>query len=241
MAITEKRTAFKPSLHGFHFKNEFDVAISFEGIDFGSIEMKLCGGMAWAALDRFFGHVEAPIPPDTQPPEAWSPLFKELFGRQWDCMRGMNLIEKFLEWMCRPNKHHWHDIRTSVGELTQKEEWPTIKSLLDSGYPVSMGLVTVREFEDPTRNHMVLATGYQLDDSNGHLTINIYDPYFPNEDWVTISIILDQKDYELSAQHSRGAPLRGFFHWPYDKPLVYVPGYDQMAAVDEMAWWILME
>jgi hypothetical protein len=94
-----------------------------------------------------------------------------------------------------------------------------------------------------TDNHIVLATGYRLDDSTGQVTINIYDPNYPNDDNVTISITLGQKDSKLSANHSKGTPLRGFFHWPYDGRQVIITDEILKAreAKEEMNWWILME
>jgi hypothetical protein len=120
MAIEESHTTFKPSKHGFHFKNSFKGPIQ-----------GLCGGMVWAALDRYFGNVNKPIPGNTEPPEPdletlslleegqqWSNLtppqdeilnlYFEILKRQVDCLRVYELIQKIMDWMGRPNHGHWH-------------------------------------------------------------------------------------------------------------------------------------
>jgi hypothetical protein len=261
MATVDCKTAFKPSRNGFHFKNHFSGPFTY-----------LCGGMVWASLDRFFGNVNQTIPDLTIDPAEGSALYNEILRRQFDIFRGVELPVKLMDWMERDDKDHpgfWHE--ESIGSLTQGDEWPAIRSLIDAGYPVSMVLVTVRsdkfldiisQILDPLDivpdvldpidvlknmsfddNHVVLATGYILDESTGKLSISVYDPNYPNDDSVTISIVLGQEDSALSARHSKGDHVRGFFNWPYDNRMVLVTEEEAEAQVDpaDMSWWVVFE
>ncbi len=222
MAKEEKHTVFKPSVHGFHFHNSFHMlTLPF----LGDKNIGLCGGMVWAALDRYYGHTRKPIPPRTTQPPTGGNIFNELFGRQLDSMRlsvtGSEILNECLEWMARPNEGHILHPLHSIGYLVQKDEWPAVKALLDKGYPASLCLITVR-VGNPAKNHQVLAIGYIWDKSKKAVKIEVYDPNFPDE-IVTLSFNLGRKNSKLSAKHSKGKPFRGFFHWSYDKKRIAPP------------------
>jgi hypothetical protein len=251
MATTRVNTVFRPGLHGFHFRNTFNASLAdilfnqsrceevtaiiltggLAALTWPTRIEHLCGGMCWAALDRYFGHTANPVPADTTPPAVNTPLFLEIFGRQVDTLAAHgSLPERFCDWMNRPDRGHVFD-RTSIGHLVQSEEWPALKGWLDRGIPVSLAVVRERGLVEGGGikvwdNHQVLAWGYSYNDQTKRVEICIYDPNYPDADDVTLGITLGQSKSRLSATHSCGDPLRGFFCWDYDRPMVYVSPAD---------------
>lgn len=248
MSILREESTFRPRIHGFHFVNSFDAspaevawdrdrcatvkAIVFSGGLAGILawpeSIGLCGGMCWGALDRYFGHREGCIPQDKAPPGLRTPLFRELFDRQLDTLVAHgSLIGRCWDWMNRPDEGHWHD-RTSIGHLTQADEWPRTKDLIDRGFPASLCVIKVRGpmegggFE-VWSNHQVLAWGYEFDDQARRVKLKLYDPNYPDADDVSLSFTLGQDHSKLSAVHSRGDDVRGFFNWSYDKEMILIP------------------
>jgi hypothetical protein len=243
MTVVRVETTFRPRWHGFHFRNQFDVslgeiawnqdrcgtvaAIVFTGglaaIAWPKGINKLCGGMCWAALDRYFAHRTDRIPSTTSPPDSGTPLFKELLGRQLDTLVAHgSLPGKCWDWMTRPDEGHLTD-RHSIGHLTQTEEWPRVKDLLDKGFPASLGVIRVRSLTDVWKNHQVIAWGYSFDEATRRVELDIYDPEYPDCDNVTLGFTLGQSHSRLSAKHSKGDQFRGFFVWDYDQTMIYVP------------------
>jgi len=81
--------------------------------------------------------------------------------------------------------------------MTIKDEWPKIKADLERDYGLScLGLVLVNTHDlgEIIRNHQVLAYGYKLD-SNGNLDIYIYDPNYPNDDSMHISLNISRPEH----------------------------------------------
>ena len=140
MGIRTGTTAFKRSEHGFRFRNEFsasDILREMEGLGsvaaevvdlIGGWEWHLCGGICWAALDRYFEG--KPVPERTDSPARGDALFEELVRRQLDSLHGVSVIEKFLIWQAKPDTGSRLQSH-SVGHLTQTEEWPRVKNKLD--------------------------------------------------------------------------------------------------------------
>ena len=243
MAVVRVETSFRPHWHGFHFKNQFDASLGdiawdrarcatvTEIILTGGLAAlawptsidHLCGGMCWAALDRYFGNSPCIIPGDTSPPENGTPLFEELFDRQVDTLVAHgSLPGRCWDWMTRPDEGHPTD-RHSIGHLTQSEEWPRVKDLLDRGFPVSLCVIRERGFIEIWKNHQVIAWGYTFDNLTKRVELYIYDPNFPDCDDVTLGFTLGQSHSRLSAKHSKGDKFRGFFCWNYDRTMTYVP------------------
>jgi len=255
MSAVHVETRFRPRLNGFHFKNDFNVSVGdiawdrdrcatvtaivltggLAALAWPAQVTHLCGGMCWAALDRYFCNTPGGIPADTSPPANGTPLFRELFDRQLDSLTANgSLAAKCWDWMFRPNEGHTLD-RASVGHLTQAEEWPRVKDLLDRGFPASLCLVRVQEneltgifkaFGDIWKNHQVLAWGYHFDASTQRGTLPIYDPNYPDDDNVTLGFTLGQSQSRLSATHSSGQKedaFRGFFEWAYDRTMTVPP------------------
>src|SRR5262245_13520390 len=109
-AITKASTGFLPSKNGFHFANNFTLKPQAFGFQVASWDMGLCGGMCFAALDRFFPNTTPP--PDTTPPKDGTPLFEEIFDRMLDNLVtptgeviGPKVIyEKVSDWQLRPDE-----------------------------------------------------------------------------------------------------------------------------------------
>ncbi len=95
-------------------------------------------------------------------------------------------------------------------------EWPRIRRGLDAGRLVPLGLVRVVSANplELTRNHQVLAWGYDLDGPT--LVLRIYDPNWPGDDEVTITLDVSDPDGDAGPVYSKAdGPLVAFFRAPY--------------------------
>jgi len=209
--MTVVRTAFKSQDQGFKFVNSFPFPYSvsfklpFAGeINLGDIVYGLCGGMCFAAQDYFTSG--KPIPTYTKVDEIPSNFLLYLWNRQLDSL-GLLVVPKVIEWMLRSD--------IDVGRLTVQYEIPKIRRRLDQGQPVVMGLIRVQRGDDPTRNHQVLAEGYDLDDLAKRITLFLYDPNHPDQE-PTISLNLAHPSLGIEPAQSTGEPLRGLFLIKYN-------------------------
>jgi hypothetical protein len=237
--MTMPDTAFDPAIHGFRFPNRFpgggviaeinrqgrlseltgvgvprpvrhlaDLAqhAGFWGT-FG-----LCGGMSWAALDRFFQGRAPPAEPAS--PRPGSELFSELVVRQVDSMRGQQMIARCLTWQLLPLQAPWWLPWTDgVHEVTGEREWPALKRSLDREIPASLTLIRASGVADPSDNHQVVATGYEIE-AGGGVTIRIYDPNHPRSG-VSLRLRFDSKGRLTGCTQTTGEPIRGFFVWAH--------------------------
>ena len=222
--MTEHRTAFDPSTHGFHFRNRFSGLDILGEIDdgLGDVAAKvsgsadvwkvwgLCGGMTWHALDRYYA--KNPVPATTQIPGADSSVFRTLVFRQFDSFHGASLIKQCLRWQSRNDTRQWWDFRRTIRKLTLIEYY-RVKESIDRGFPASLTLI--RTTLDPSKNHQVLAVSYREDEAAGSGEIGLYDPNHPDEE-PTLTTQLGGSDAGKAAQ-STNERLRGFFVWPYDR------------------------
>jgi hypothetical protein len=206
---------FLPSSHGFHFANAWPhgPTVRFGPLDprmigIGDAADGLCGGMVYVAADLFKSGVA--VPPDREPFGNGSPRFKAIVRRQ---------VES-LAWLTVPVRY-W--LRSAIGgsfgsdraRQALEHEWPKAKAELDAGRPALIGLIRVASM-DPrslTLNHQVLAWGY-AEDGRG-ITLNLYDPNWPDRDDVTIRIHLDPALRPTGLTQSTGEPLLGWFVLPY--------------------------
>jgi hypothetical protein len=179
---------FQPSEHGLHFANRYPsgptVRVGFidpRWVGVGDAVAGLCGGMSWFVRERFeAGHG---VPADTSAPENGSPLFRAIVRRQ----------VLSLDWMRGPLRF-WLSAGTSPDRLRRRTldiEWPRIRAAIDAGRLPMLGLVRHHGWNPfhLTKDHQVLAYGYETAGPDGPTTIRLYDPNWPNRDDVSITLL----------------------------------------------------
>lgn len=205
---------FRPSRHGFRFANRWPsqparvVRLGPLRLPIGDTSRGLCGGMAFAARDRFERGEGAP--PDDQPPAAGTPLFREIVDRQFASF-GPFFSVPLRFWLASGGGHGRRDRETA------RDAWPAIRAEIDSGHPPMVGLVRTSGW-NPLRlglGHQVV--GYRYDESASGITIGIYDPNHPGRDDVTISVER-LPDGAYAMRQSTGEPLLGLLALPFDPP-----------------------
>jgi hypothetical protein len=100
-------------------------------------------------------------------------------------------------------------------KATLDREWPKAKLELDAGRLALIGLIRIASWNPMqlTRNHQVMAYGY-AEDGRG-VTLDLYDPNWPDRDDVTITIHLDPALRPSGLSQSTGEALLGWFVLPY--------------------------
>ena len=209
-------TAFLPSSSGFKFGNSFPhvplkkIKVLGQQIPIGNASYGLCGGMILAVMDYFEANMSIPSNP-TAPFSG--PLFEYIVNRQ---IESFHLPLGLMKYMVLMNPFFRdHEARASnIGVAPHgrawrmmKEEWPKIKNDLDNGKLSPLGLVKIKSLNpfEIRRNHQVLAYGYDLNENN--LSLHIYDPNFPNDDQVTISLNIGNPEFTTSVYHSKSPEL----------------------------------
>ena len=203
---------FLPSRHGFGFANRWPRGpartwqLGLVHLGIGDVGRGLCGGMAFAARDRFDRGQAAS--PDADPPLPGSALFREIVDRQLDSF-GRLLVEvplRFLVASLASERRRWRSIVLSA--------WPAIRAEIDAGRPAMVGLVRRPGVHALATDfgHQVVA--YRYEEMPGGVTIGVYDPNHPGDDAVEIG-------FERSAAgglrlwQSTGEPLLGLLHLPW--------------------------
>lgn len=207
---------FRPSLHGFAFRNDFSG--SSLPINLGAAEKKLglpshfglCGGMSFAAADYFLAR--RAIPDDATQPEHGTPLYTYIYSRQSASFGTMNTMAlRFIEWMRLPE-----DGPDGTRARTAPQIAP-IEAALSRGEPVILGLVLVStdDTREPWHNHQVLA--YASTRAGRTVEFRIYDPNFPKRDDAVIRV----EESDAGPVCTRLVPgrssthVRGLFRMPY--------------------------
>lgn len=200
-----KHTAFDPAVHGFKFRNLFTLEPDVLGIDLGSWQMGFCGGMCAGALHRFRNGI--PIPDDDQPPADGTPLFEELFRRQMKSTP-LDSLPQLYDWQSAPEAGVlWR--KPGIGQRTKKE-WPKLKSALDRDQPTIISLIRANGyFDNPTKNHQVLAVGYEYDPAAKDLVIFTYDPNRPGRT-SRLAMSLGLPEGRLHLKDTSRSRTRGF-------------------------------
>ncbi len=223
-SVTRQMTGFLPSKNAFHFINLFppvpDVVLRTPvgNLNIGDASKGLCGGMVYAALDYFTAGMDIPV--DDHPP-AQGELFDYIVKRlltSFDLPKG---IVQYIELMnprypdgvitagrfgTTPYGRAWRMIR---------QEWPTIKSRIDSGQACPLGLVLIKsaDLTQLGQNHQVMAYGYDV--SGNELTLNIYDPNYLQWDDITLKLDLSDPKLAPKVTYSTGMPVVCFFATNY--------------------------
>jgi hypothetical protein len=232
---------FLPSARGLRFSNHFPpgtavMTITLPGlgraVPIGDASNGVCGGMVYTVMDLFLADPRLPVPVDTEPPAADSPLTKYVTDRLVDSFalsRGLSSnVARYLALMSTPDHDAW--FVDGVGSVIAGREWPKIKADIDAGRLSPLGLVG-GERVWPTdvaakarmlgHCHQVLAYGYTLDDDK-RLTLRVYDPNDPRADDSTIVASLADPDSgcaietpRMTAHISGHGAFRAFFRHDY--------------------------
>jgi hypothetical protein len=219
--IVQRVPGFLPSTSGLHFSNfyphepELTVSLPFgKTLPIGDAANGLCGGMAFAAAD--FYAAKQSVPADTQPPAAGSSLYQFIVKRLFDSFNGPLGIGRYLELM----EPAFPDVGIGFGlpgraSVMLHDEWPRIKSTLDTGHLAPLGLIKVKsdQPQDLGKNHQVLAYGYDLHGTD--LTIWLYDPNYPDRDDVHFQLSTASIAVPVPLTYVPTEPLFCFFHTAY--------------------------
>lgn len=205
---------FRPSRNGFRFGNRWPsqparvVRLGPLRLRFGDTGRGLCGGMAFAARDRFERGEGAPA--NEQPPAPGTPLFDEIVDRQLASFgRLFSVPLRF--WLAAGGGQGRRD------RETVRDAWPAIRAAIDAGRLPMLGLVRTSGW-NPLRlglGHQVVA--YRYDESASGITIGIYDPNHPGRDDVALSVER-LPDGAYAMRQSTGEPLIGLLALPFDPP-----------------------
>ena len=224
---------FLPSTRGFKFSNSWahvpvlEIKIGdLATIDLGDAANGLCGGMSFTVADAYLAGL--PELADLANPDHGSPRFDYIVGRQLDSFAGIAVPLRFYQLMrtSRPDREpawagalSWFGVdQHSRAYVMIHDEWPRLQVELDAGRPAMMGLV--RTVSDDPRllghNHQVMAYGYDLNGPS--LTLRIYDPNWPGDDGVVLSLDISDPRSAAAANYSKpDGPLYGFFAAPYTR------------------------
>lgn len=206
--MSKVETPFSPITHGFAFVNYFKVdfpikfPLPFVGkLDLSDVIFGLCGGMCAAALDYYYAGADVPV---TDRPDALDQkLFTYLCERQLQSL-SIPVLLKIIEWMMIED--------SDMAARMTRTEIPKIRRSLDNGNPVVLCLIRAKGINNPTMNHQVLATGYEITPDGKTIHLSLYEPNHPCAE-PTITAGLTKTGFHAS--QSTGEALRGFFVTDY--------------------------
>jgi hypothetical protein len=226
--IRQAVAGFLPSTSGLHFSNIFasgpllKIDILGQKIPIGDASNGLCGGMVFTVRDYF--DAGRAVPSGTSSPSS-GPLFDYIVARLFDSFNlrifpppgpviYMGLMNPMLP------DHETDLSRAGLAPhgrswVMVHDEWPKIKADLDSNRLSPIGLIEIKSL-DPFqmgKNHQILAYGYDLDGTD--LTIHVYDPNYPDDNGVTISLSIANPYHTTKVTYSRGATVWCFFRPDY--------------------------
>jgi hypothetical protein len=204
---------FLPSRHGFRFANSWPkgaartLRLGPIALPIGDTGRGLCGGMAFAARQRFERGEEAP--PDAEAPKTGAALFTEIVDRQFDSF-GTLFTVPLRFWLASAGSQAARD------RETVRDAWPAIKASIDRGDLPMVGLVRLAGW-NPLRlgvGHQVVAHRY--DETGSRMEIGIYDPNHPGRDDVTLTVERGA-DGSYAMRQSTGESLIGLLALPYSR------------------------
>jgi hypothetical protein len=204
---------FLPSRYGFHFRNAWPsgpartISLGLLTIPIGDTGRGLCGGMAFAARDRFARGEDAPA--DLAPPKPGDALFKEIVDRQFASF-GPFFSVPIRFWLSSAGSQAARD------RETVRDAWPAIRAAIDAGEPAMVGLVRLAG-----RNPLALGLGHQVvayryDETATQIGIGIYDPNHPGAGADDVTLTVERRpDGTLALGQSTGEPLIGLLALPF--------------------------
>ena len=228
---------FLPSTSGLHFSNSYPDNTDYPFVELPVVKRiisadagnGICGGFVYTVLDLFLAKPRLQPPPNATRPDPGTPRFTYLVERLLDSLgkhRGWDNAIKAIEW----TQISGHDVELPLSPhgLAHRmvyDEWPKIKSDIDSGTPSPLMLVMAPQCGPADivgikvalgRSHQVLAYAYRLDGDN--LELSIYDCNDPDNDSSTLELNISQPEHtiEITASAMRAkSPIRGLFRSEY--------------------------
>lgn len=202
---------FRPSRYGFRFRNAWrkqpalTLNLGVVRVPIGDTSRGLCGGMVFAARDRFERDEDAPQ--DPTPPEPDMPLFKEIVRRQFASF-GTLLIGVPIRFWLAAALGEGRRVRETV-----KRAWPAIRADIDAGRPPMVGLVRLATHNPlAPLGHQVV--GFRYDETPERVAIGVYDPNHPGSD--DVEIILEKTaDGRAHMTQSTGEDVIGLLALPF--------------------------
>jgi hypothetical protein len=226
-------SGFLPSTQGFGFPNAWPPGptatmgpLDPRLVGVGDASSGLCGGMVMTVRDLFEAGLSAAGRP--QPANGSAP-FQAIVRRQVQSLDWLRVPLRCFDLMAfRPDPPSW------FAALLHREpprvqavglEWRHVRATLEGGHLCPIGLIRTASGSpwDLTRNHQVLAFGYDAADDGSRIAIRIYDPNHPGDDSVELVAVVDPDDGRpardrIHLSQSTGEPLVGFFVQPYPAP-----------------------
>ncbi len=203
---------FLPSRYGFRFRNQWPpgaartINLGFLKIPIGDTGRGLCGGMAFAARDRFARGEDAPA--DLAPPKQGAALFKEIVDRQFASF-GLFFSVPIRFWLSSAGSQSGRD------RETVRDAWPAVKRAIDEGELPMVGLVRLAGWNPLALGLGHQVVGYRYDETAAKIDIGIYDPNHPGRDDVVLMVErLPDGGYRLA--QSTGEPLIGLLALPFE-------------------------
>ena len=223
---------FSPTIHGWHFANNFVNQIIGEWSTSG-----LCGGMAATAWDFFAAGLPIPShypedfqtgPSGSQVPQTGTPLREYIYQRQMDTIDALNPVH-LGRWLL-------------LGDISQAErfhrdvrvdEFPKLRKQLE--VEGSLGIVGLFSPVDGSlAGHQVLAYGFDDSPEAGGVGIWVYDSNFPDEEvLIAPSTSTDARQaFEVRVNGQVRGHCRGWFFmdWAYDRHNPVQPRYSDLVV-----------
>lgn len=209
---------FLPSRHGFAFSNSWPATparrwnLGLVEIGIGNAALGLCGGMVFAARDRFErgdGHPASLA--GAAAPGPFTPLFNEIVDRQFASFGALwSVPVRF--WIASALAGPRRRLRDSV-----RSAWPAIRRDIDASRLSMVGLVRQAHWNPVAigMGHQVVA--YRYDVSPELVTIGVYDPNHPGDDGVELRMERGSGG-GIRLSQSTGEALLGLLHLPYSPP-----------------------
>ena len=201
---------FLPSRHGFRFANRWPTGpartwnLGLVQLGIGDVGRGLCGGMAYAARDRFERGDAAPA--DVETPAPGTALFTEIVDRQFASF-GRLWTVPIRFWAAALGTE-----RSRIRE-TVRSAWPAIRAEIDAGEPAMIGLVRSATANPLAQNLGHQVVGYRYDSSPTKVTIAVYDPNHPGDDAVELGF--ERSGGDLRVWQSTEEPVLGLLHLPW--------------------------
>jgi hypothetical protein len=163
--------------------------------------------MCFSALDLFYAGMS--MPEYIRVKAINYGLFSYLWKRQMDSLQSSTLF-KLGKWMVYAD--------STLARRVTNEESMNLRNQIDHGEPMVLALVRVSGFNDPTKNHQVMAVAYEYEPTTSDLEIYLYDPNHPGQ-MPKLTMNLAKPSQGINIQQSSGEALRGFFVIPYVRKL----------------------